>query len=64
MKLTIETKDETLSAEFTHIDVSVEEILQVLVGMLVSITYSEETVLNGMRDFLQQFEEVDEKETT
>ena len=36
MKITIETKFETYTTEFTNVDVSMEQIVKALTGMLLS----------------------------
>lgn len=44
MKLSIETKFETYSVEFTNIDVSMEQITQALQGLLLACGYHIETI--------------------
>lgn len=44
MKITLETKYETYTTEFSNIDVSIEQIIDAFKGMLLSYGFSIETI--------------------
>jgi hypothetical protein len=52
MKLTIENKWETYTTEFKNIDVSIEQIISALQGMLISNGFDKETIVEGFKEFI------------
>jgi len=52
MKLTIENKWETYTTEFKNTDVSIEQIIFALQGMLISNGFDKETIVEGFKEFI------------
>jgi hypothetical protein len=52
MKLTMENKWETYTTEFKNIDVSIEQIISALQGMLISNGFDKETIVEGFKEFI------------
>ena len=52
MKLTIENKWEIYTTEFKNIDVSIEQIISALQGMLISNGFDKETIVEGFKEFI------------
>ena len=56
MKITIENYGKKMSVETDHEDVSIEEYMDIFYGLLVTATFSPDTVLNGFREFVEEKE--------
>jgi hypothetical protein len=56
MKITIENYGKKMSVETDHEDVSIEEYMDIFYGLLVTATFSPETVLNGFKEFIEEKE--------
>ena len=56
MKITIENYGKKMSVETDHEDVSIEEYIDIFYGLLVTATFSPDTVLNGFREFVEEKE--------
>ena len=56
MKITIENYGKKMSVETDHEDVSIEEYMDIFYGLLVTETFSPDTVLNGFREFVEEKE--------
>ena len=56
MKITIENYGKKMSVETDHEDVSIEEYMDIFYGLLVTATFSPNTVLNGFKDFIEEKE--------
>jgi hypothetical protein len=56
MKITIENYGKKMSVETDHEDVSIEEYMDIFYGLLVTATFSPETVLNGFKEFVEEKE--------
>ena len=54
MKITIENYGKKMSVETDHEDVSIEEYMDIFYGLLVTATFSPDTVLNGFREFVEE----------
>jgi len=53
-KITIENYDMKSSWEIPHSDFSLDEILNAIVGLLVTIGYNERVVVGAMKEFADQ----------
>lgn len=56
MKITIENYGKTMSVETNHEDVSIDEYLDIIYGLLVTVTFHPTTVINGFKDFIKEKE--------
>lgn len=56
MKITIENYGKKMSVETDHEDVDINEYMDIFYGLLVTATFSPETVLNGIKDFIEDKE--------
>ena len=56
MKITIENYGKKMSFETEYEDVSINEYLDIFYGLLISATFSPETVLNGFKEFVEEKE--------
>ncbi|CAB4147576.1 hypothetical protein UFOVP516_35 [uncultured Caudovirales phage] len=56
MKISIEAYGKTHTTEITHDESDINEIVDIFYGLLVCTTFSEKTIINGFKEF------VDEKE--
>lgn len=63
MKLTIENKWETYTTEFKNIDVSIEQIISALQGMLISNGFDKETIVEGFKEFIDNDTTIQSKHT-
>ena len=54
MKLTLETQYEKYIAEFKNVDVSFEQLWNAFKGMLVILTWSEETINQEILNLAEQ----------
>jgi len=52
MKLTIENKWEIYTTEFKNTDLSIEQIIFALQGMLISNGFDKETIVEGFKEFV------------
>jgi translation elongation factor EF-G len=52
MKLTLENKWEIYTTEFKNIDVSIEQIIFALQGMLISNGFDKETIVEAFKEFI------------
>jgi hypothetical protein len=52
MKLTIENKWEIYTTEFKNTDLSIEQIIFALQGMLISNGFDKETIVEGFKEFI------------
>ena len=56
MKITIENYGKKMSFETEYEDVSINEYLDIFYGLLISATFSPETVLSGFKEFVEEKE--------
>ena len=56
MKITIENYGKKMSFETEYEDVSINEYLDIFYGLLISATFSPETVLIGFKEFVEEKE--------
>jgi hypothetical protein len=56
MKITIENYGKKMSVETDHEDVDINEYMDIFYGLLVTATFSPETVLNGFKEFIEEKE--------
>lgn len=54
MKITIENYGKKMSVETDHEDVSMNEYMDMIFGLLVTATFSPETVIDGFREFVEE----------
>lgn len=59
-KLSLEVGDYKVSSSWDRIDVSIDEIIEALRGMLVAHTYSNEAVNNSIIELGRELEELKE----
>ena len=57
MKLTIETKFETKTIEFKNSDVSLEQLFDAFKGLLVTSTWSEQTINEFIIELAEELKE-------
>ena len=57
MKITIENYGKKMSFETDYEDVSINEYIDIFYGLLISATFSPETVLNGFKEFIEEKDE-------
>ena len=56
MKITIENYDKKMSVETDHEDLGIDEYIDIFYGLLVSVTFTESTIINGFKDFIESKE--------
>ena len=56
MKITIENYGKKMSFETEYEDVSINEYMDIFYGLLISATFSPETVLSGFKEFVEEKE--------
>ncbi len=56
MKITIENYGKKMSVETDHEDLGIDEYIDIFYGLLVSVTFSESTIINGFKDFIESKE--------
>jgi len=56
MKITIENYGKKMSVETDHEDVGIDEYMEIFYGLLISATFSPETVLDGFKEFIEEKE--------
>jgi hypothetical protein len=54
MKITIENYGKKMSVETEREDIDVFEYMEIFYGLLISATFSHETVLSGMKEFVEE----------
>ena len=54
MKITIENYGKKMSVETDNEDVSMNEYMDMIFGLLVTATFSPETVIEGFREFVEE----------
>ena len=54
MKITIETEWEKITTEFTNSDVNLEQLFTAFKGMLVALTYSEQSINNFIIELAEE----------
>ena len=57
MKITIENYGKKMSVETDHEDLGLGEYIDIFYGLLISATFSPETVLNGFKEFIEEKDE-------
>jgi hypothetical protein len=55
-KLSLELEYEKFTVEFKNIDVDGEQYMRALLSLMIGATFSENTVLNAMDDFLTSYD--------
>lgn len=63
MKLTIENKWEIYTTEFKNTDLSIEQIIFALQGMLISNGFDKETIVEGFKEFIDNDTTIQSKHT-
>lgn len=58
-RLTLKIGEKEISYKWKHEDVTVEEIVSALRGMLMSYTYSDVSFINVIKDLAEQYETED-----
>ena len=56
MKITIENYDKKMSVETDREDLGIDEYIDIFYGLLVSVTFTESTIINGFKDFIESKE--------
>jgi len=56
MKITIENYGKKMSVETDHEDLGIDEYIDIFYGLLVIDTFSESTIINGFKDFIESKE--------
>jgi hypothetical protein len=54
MKITIESYGRTHSTEFDSDDVTMSEYIDTFYALLIGVTFHENTIIEGFRDFLEE----------
>ena len=55
MKIIIETEFERHTVEFTNIDISFEQVLKVIIGIMIGeLGYQPDTILNEINGYLEE----------
>ena len=54
MKITIENYGKKMSVETDHEDVSMDEYMDMIFGLLVTATFHPQTVIDGFRSFVEE----------
>lgn len=53
MKITIENYGKKMSVETDYEDAGIDEYIDIFYGLLVSVTFNEETIINGFKEFIE-----------
>jgi hypothetical protein len=53
MKITIENYGKKMSVETDYEDARIDEYIDIFYGLLVSVTFNEETIINGFKQFIE-----------
>ena len=56
MKITIESYDTTFITQTKNEDVDMEQFLNIINNMLLSVGFHQETILNGFKEFIEEKE--------
>ena len=56
MKITIESYDTTFITQTKNEDVDMEQYLNIINNMLLSVGFHQETILNGFKEFIEEKE--------
>jgi hypothetical protein len=56
MKITIENYDTIFTTETKNEDLSIEQYVDIINNMLLSIGFHQETILDGFKEFIQEKE--------
>lgn len=56
MKITIENYDTVFTTETKNEDLSIEQYVDIINNMLLSIGFHQETILDGFKEFIQEKE--------
>ena len=53
MKISIEAYGKIHTTEIDHDDVNIDDYIDIFYGLLVCLTFSEQTIINGLTEFLE-----------
>jgi len=56
MKITIESYGKKMSVETDHEDVGICEYMDIFYGLLVTATFSPDTIIEGIKEFVEERE--------
>ena len=56
MKITIESYDTIFTTQTKNEDVDMEQYLNIINNMLLSVGFHQETILNGFKEFIEEKE--------
>ena len=56
MKITIENYGKIHTTEFNHEDVSINQYIDTFYALLIAVTFHEETIINGFKEFIEEKE--------
>lgn len=59
MKITLEAYEHKLSYETNRDDLTSTELLDIFKRLMIGITYSEDVVMTGMKELLEEYEDSD-----
>lgn len=56
MKMTIENYGKTHTTDFGHDDINITEYIDTFYALLVAVSFHEETIVNGFKEFIESKE--------
>jgi hypothetical protein len=56
MKISIESYGKTHTTELPHDEADINEIIDIFYGLLICTTFSEQTIINGFKEFVDERE--------